>query len=98
MIPPRLQGRKARDPAGLPAHRLDNYNPPVAFRGGAQTIDRFHDDVHGGVESEGKIGHHEVVVDRFRDADDRQLEVYRRIATPKVSSPPMTISAPNSSR
>ncbi len=66
---------EAGDPAGMPAHRLDDHDPAVALGGGPEPIDGFGHDVDGRVEPEGEIGDHQVVVDRLGDADQRQLEV-----------------------
>ena len=59
------------DPAGVAAHHLDDQDPVVAVGGGVEAVDRLHRDVDRGVEAEGVVGRAEVVVDRLRDADDR---------------------------
>lgn len=58
------------DPAGVPAHDLDDEGAVVALGGGVQPVDRLHGDVDGGVEAEGVVGRAEVVVDRLGHADD----------------------------
>ena len=67
--------RKAGDPARMPPHRLDDHDAAVAFGRGPQPINGFHHDVDGRVESERKVGHHQVIVDRFGNADDGDPEV-----------------------
>ena len=64
-----------RDPAGVPAHHLDDQHPVVRLGGRVQPVDRLHRDVDRGVEAEGEVGAGEVVVDRLRDADDVDAEV-----------------------
>ena len=65
---PRLEG----DPAGVPAHHLDDDDPIVRVGRGVQAVDRVDGDLHRGPESEGDVGAREVVVDRLRDADHRE--------------------------
>jgi len=62
-----------RDPAGVTAHHLDDEDAVMALRGRVQTVDRLGGDVHGGIEAERDVGGTEIVVDRLRHADDRQL-------------------------
>src|SRR5215218_8592665 len=62
--------RVQRDPAGVPAHDLDDEGAVVAVAGGVQPVDRLHRDTDGGVEAERVVGGVEVVVDGLRDADD----------------------------
>ena len=59
------------DPAGVTAHHLDDQDPVVAVGRRVEAVDRLHRDVDRGVEAEGVVGRAEVVVDRLRDADDR---------------------------
>ena len=59
-----------RDPAGVPAHHLDDEHAAVRLRGGVQAVDRFHGDVDRGVEAERVVGGVEVVVDGLGHADD----------------------------
>jgi hypothetical protein len=61
-----------RDPAGVPAHDLDDERAVVRLGGGVQPVDGVDGDLHRGVEAEGVVGGAEVVVDRLRDADDVQ--------------------------
>ena len=68
---PRVQG----DPAGVPSHHLDDQVAVVRLRRRVQAIDRVAGDLHRGVEPEGLVGAADVVVDRLRDAEDRQLVV-----------------------
>ena len=65
--------REERDPAGVAAHRLDDDDPVVRLGGRVAAVDRLGRDRDGGVEAEGVVGAVEVVVDRLRDADDRQV-------------------------
>jgi hypothetical protein len=58
--------RVQRDPAGVPAHDLDDQRAVVRLGGGVQPVDRLHRDVDRGVEAEGEVGGVEVVVDRLR--------------------------------
>ena len=62
-----------RDPARVAAHHLDDHDAVVRLRRRVQAVDRLGRDADRGVEAEGVVGAREVVVDRLRDADDRQL-------------------------
>ncbi len=64
-----------RDPAGVPAHHLDDEDAVVGLGGGVQPVDGLGRDVDRGVEAEGEVGAGEVVVDRLGDADDVHAEV-----------------------
>ena len=64
-----------RDPAGVPAHHLDDEHPVVRLGGGVQPVDRLARDVDRGVEAEGEVGAGEVVVDRLGYADHVDAEV-----------------------
>ncbi len=64
-----------RDPAGVPAHDLDDQRAVVRLGGGVQPVDRLHRDVDRGVEAERVVGRVEVVVDRLGHADDVDAEV-----------------------
>src|SRR5205807_1048755 len=66
---------EAGDPAGVPAHGLNDHDATVRFGGGAQAVHRFGDNVDGRVETEGEIGRGQVVVNRLGHADHRQLEI-----------------------
>ena len=70
LAPPAMPGVQ-RDPAGVPAHHLDDERAVVAVAGGVQPVDRLHRHADGGVEAEGVVGGVQVVVDRLRDADAR---------------------------
>ena len=59
-----------RDPAGVPAHHLDDQRAVVRLGGRVQPVDRLHRDVDRGVEAERVVGGVEVVVDRLGYADD----------------------------
>jgi hypothetical protein len=59
-----------RDPAGVPAHDLDDQRAVVRLGRGVQPVDGVDGDLDRGVEAEGVVGGAEVVVDRLRDADD----------------------------
>ena len=61
------------DPAGVPPHHLDDHHAVVRLGGRVQAVDRLGRDRHGGVEAEGVVGGGEVVVDRLRHADDREV-------------------------
>ena len=74
LAPPAMPGVQG-DPAGVPAHHLDDEHPVVGLGGGVQPVDRLGGDVDRGVEAEGEVGAGEVVVDGLRDADDVDAEV-----------------------
>ena len=61
------------DPAGVPPHHLDDHHAVVRLGGRVQAVDRLGRDRHRGVEPEGVVGRGEVVVDRLRHADDREV-------------------------
>ena len=63
-----------RDPAGVPAHDLDDERAVVRLGRRVQPVDRLRRDVHRGVEAERVIGCAEVVVDRLRHADHVHAE------------------------
>ena len=70
-----------RDPARVPAHHLDDHHAVVRLRGRVQPVDRLGADRDRRVEAERVVGRGQVVVDRLRDADDREavlLEQPRR--------------------
>jgi hypothetical protein len=60
-----------RDPAGVPPHHLDDHDAVVRLGGRVQPIDGVGREIDGGVEAETVGGADDVVVDRLRDADDR---------------------------
>ncbi len=68
---PRVGG----DPAGVAAHHLDHHHPVMGLRGGVEAVDCVGGDLHGGVEAEGEVGAADIVVDRLRNADQRQAVV-----------------------
>ena len=70
---PQGQRRLCRDKARLPAHKLDDPDAVGdAHRLHMGATDRLRRLVHGGVEAEG-LGHEtDIVVDGFRNADDRK--------------------------
>ena len=93
LAPPAMPACRAIQPAWRPITSTTS-DAVVRLGGGVQPVDRLHRDVDRGVEAEGEVGGAEVVVDRLRHADD----VARRgrcslVATPRVSSPPIAISA-----
>ena len=59
-----------RDESGVPAHHFDDHDSFVAFGGRVQLVDRVRGGRNGGIESERRDRAADVVVDRFRDADD----------------------------
>src|SRR5436190_167769 len=61
------------DPADVAAHHLDDHHPVVRFRRRVQPVYRLRRDEDRGVEAERVIGRREVVVDRLRNADDREV-------------------------
>ena len=88
-----------RDPAGVPAHHLDDHDAVVRLGRRVQAVDRLGRDRDGGVEPERVVGAVEVVVDRLRHADDGEAVLrWSRAATPSVSSPPIATSASSPSR
>lgn len=66
-----LQG----DPARVAAHDLDDHHALVGLGGGLQAVHGLGGDTDRGVEAEGAVGGGDVVVDRLRDADDRETGV-----------------------
>ena len=62
-----------RDPARVAAHHLDHHHAVVGLRGRVQPVDRLGGDLERRVEAEGHIGGGEVVVDRLRDAEHRNV-------------------------
>jgi hypothetical protein len=66
-----LQG----DPAGVPAHDLDDHHALVGLGRGLEAVHRLRGDAHRRVEAERTVRRRDVVVDRLRDADDRQAGV-----------------------
>ena len=64
-----------RDPAGVPAHDLDDQRAVVRLGGGVQPVDRLGRDGDRGVEAERVVGGAEVVVDRLGHADDADAVV-----------------------
>ncbi len=77
--PPAMPGVQ-RDPAGVPAHHLDDQHPVVALGRGVQAVDGLGRDADRGVEAERVVGARQVVVDRLGHADDvhAQLVQLRR--------------------
>ena len=67
---------EAGDPAGVAAHGLDDHDAAVALGGGPEAVDGLGHDVDRGVEAEGEVGDHQVVVDGLGDADDRHAELF----------------------
>ena len=67
----RVQG----DPAGVPAHHLDDQDAVVGLGRRVQPVDGLGGDVDGGVEAEREVGAGQVVVDGLRDADDVDAQV-----------------------
>ena len=57
------------DPAGEPAHDLDDHHAVVRFGGRVEAVNRLGGDVDGRVESEGGLRAFDVVVNRRGDAD-----------------------------
>ena len=60
-----------RDPARVAAHHLDDHDAAMRFGRRVQPIDRVGREAHRGVEAETARGPDDVVVDRLRDADER---------------------------
>ena len=67
---------EAGDPPGMASHRLDDHDPSMALGRRAEAVDRLGHDIDGGVEAEGEVGHHQVVVDRLGDAHHRHMEFF----------------------
>jgi hypothetical protein len=61
-----------RNPAGVSAHDFHDQHPVVRLGRGVQTVDGIGCDLDSGVESEGRLGTDNVVVDSLRHADNRQ--------------------------
>ena len=60
------------DPPGVPAHDLDQHDPIVALGRGVQAVDRIRCDLHRRGETEREVGSLDVVVDRLRNAENRE--------------------------
>ena len=72
--------RVERDPARVAPHHLDDHDAVVRLGGRVEPVDRVGRERHGGVEPEAVGRADDVVVDRLRDADDRNaalVEVVR---------------------
>ncbi len=61
------------DPARVAPHHLDHHHAVVRFGGRVQAVDRLGRDPDGSVEAERVVRCRQVVVDRLRDADDREV-------------------------
>ena len=59
------------DPAGMPPHHFKHHHALVAGGGGVEPIEGVGGGRHGRIEAEGERRGAEIVVDRLRDADDR---------------------------
>ncbi len=81
------------DPADVAAHHLAHDDPVVRLGRRPQAVDGVGGDLHGGVEPEGDLGARQVVVDGLGDPDAWTPMVASRLATPRVSSPPMATRA-----
>ena len=66
-----------RNPAGVAPHHLDDDDAPVRFGRRVQAIDRVGGKRHRRVETEAVRRADDVVVDGFRDADDRDAAIRR---------------------
>ena len=58
---------------GVPAHHLDDHDAVVRLGRRVQPVDRLGRDRHRRVEAERVVGSREIVVDRLRHADDREV-------------------------
>ena len=67
--------RVQRDPAGVPAHHLQHEHPLVAGGRRVEPIEGVGRAVDRAVEAEREGRGRQVVVDRLRDADDRDAEL-----------------------
>ena len=76
-----------RDPARVPAHDLDDHDAVVRLGGRVQPVDRLGADRDGGVEAERVVGRGQVVVDRLRDADDREVVLLVAVAPRRRACP-----------
>ena len=70
--PPAIPLITAIQPVCRPITSTDHH-AVVRLGGRVQAVDRLGRDRHGGVEAEGVVGGGEVVVDRLRHADDREV-------------------------
>ena len=59
-----------RDPSGVATHDFQNHHALVGFGGGVESVEAINDGGDGAVETEGHRGGAEIVIDRFRHADD----------------------------
>ena len=69
--PPAIPAR-GRYPPGASSHDLDHHDAVVRLGGRVQPVDRLRADLHRGVEADRDVRSRDVVVDRLRDADDRE--------------------------
>ena len=60
------------DPARVTAHHLHDHHAVVRLGRRVEPVDRLRGDEDGRVETEGVVGAAEIVVDRLRNADDRE--------------------------
>ena len=83
-----------RDPAGVTAHDLDDQHAVVRLGRRVQPVDRLRGDVDRGVEAERVVGGRR---GRCRSSSGRRRRGRRGraswVATPRVSSPPIAMSA-----
>src|SRR5919106_3947721 len=62
--------RPQREVAGMPAHHLDDLHPTMRSGRRARTLKHFGNVAQCGIETECVISTGEILVDRFRHADD----------------------------
>ena len=59
------------DPAGVPAHHLNQHHPLMGLRGAVQAVDGLGGDLQRGVMAEGHIGAVDIVIDGLGNPDNR---------------------------
>ena len=68
------------DPSRMAPHHLDDHHPVVALGGRMQAVDGIGGNLHRRREPECHVGADDVVVDRLRHPDDREVEIMEELA------------------
>ena len=75
------------NPAGVPAHDLQNHDPLVTLSGGLQSIQRVTGHLHSSLVAEGVVRTHQIVIDCFGDANHRHSS-FKKLVTQLQGSIP----------